>query len=466
MESVDEYSGIIYNKEVMDYKQEEMSLKWKIEKKYIRLAVTVLIVVVLSILFQYLLEHRNTDSAFMKTVNDTFFPILGGCIFAYLLNPVLYFFEHYMFTPLAGILWKGEDREKTRMKFSRALGIVCTLVFFFVVLIGGLYLVIPQVYQSLEKIVMDAPGYYDSFLKWMNSLDSDNSEVSRYLLMGMDRIYDQAMAYLDENILPNMDKIVVSITSGIVVGLKMVLNFFLIVIISVYVMAEKELLISCFKKLVYSLFPVANANRILKGVRYAHGVFGGFINGKIIDSFIIGVICYIVMAVAGLDYAVLISIIVGVTNVIPYFGPFIGAIPSALILLIVDWKQGLFFIIFVIILQQADGNIIGPLILGDRLKLSSMWILFAILVGGGFFGVPGMILGAPCFACVYALTDAFCENRLQDKNLPIRAKNYLQVDCISENGEIQVLKEKIKEKDNIENKDVADTKEKQKVDEK
>lgn len=415
-------------------------MKWKIEKKYIKTAIAALVVIVLALLFQHMLENNSGELPFLNTVRNTFMPIVGGFVFAYLLNPVLYFFEHYLFTPLANLIWKNKEQEKKRMHFSRALGIICTMICVFIVVVGGLYLVIPQVYQSLEKIVSDAPSYYDKAVKWVDSLDSKNSDFNKYLLMAFDRIYDQGIKYLNKNILPNMDKIVVSITSGIIVGLKMLLNIILMIIISVYVLAEKELLISGAKKMVYSIFARSQANGILRGIRYADKVFGGFINGKIIDSFIIGGICYVGMVIAGIEYPVLISIIVGVTNIIPYFGPFIGAIPSVLILTIVDWKQGLFFLIFILILQQVDGNIIGPIVLGDRLKLSSMWILFSILIGGGFFGVAGMILGAPCFACIYALVGVVSEMNLTKKNLPTDSKEYLNVGSISETGELIEVK--------------------------
>lgn len=298
-------------------------------------------------------------------------------------------------------------------------------------------MVIPQIYQSLVKIVTDAPNYYNTAEQWVNSLNPEQSEISKYISMGLERIYSQAITYLNESILPNMDKIVAGITSGIMGGLKMLLNLILAIIISVYVMAEKEVLISVGKKLTFSLFNTKNANAIIRGTRYVNQVFGGFINGKIIDSFIIGVLCYLFMQIVGLEYAVLISIIVGVTNIIPYFGPFIGAIPSILILLMMDFKQGLIFAVFVVVLQQVDGNIIGPLILGDRLKISSMWILFAILVGGGFFGVPGMILGAPCFACIYALLGSICKMKLQAKELPVATEAYYDIDQIENDGVVR-----------------------------
>ncbi len=422
-------------------------MKWKIEKKYLKIGLIALGVIVLAILFQYMLEHGTEVQQFKTLVKLTMMPIVFGFILAYLLNPILKFFERCFFTPVARKLWRREEQEKTRNKFSRAFGVFCTIILFLIILGGGLYLVIPQVYQSLSKIVSDAPHYYNTVAKWVESLEPDKSEVRKYVLLALDRIYSQAITYLNQDILPNMDKIVAGITSGIVGGLKMVLNFILAIIISVYVMAEKETLICVGKKITFSLFNTRNANAIIRGVRYMNQVFGGFINGKIIDSFIIGVLCYLFMQIVGFDYAVLISIVVGVTNIIPYFGPFIGAIPSVLILLMVDLKEGLIFAIFVIVLQQVDGNIIGPLILGDRLKISSMWILFAILIGGGFFGVPGMILGAPCFACIYALISSICKVKLREKKLPVMTDAYYSIDQVEDGGIIHRLQTQINQEE-------------------
>lgn len=414
-------------------------MKWRIEKKYLRIGLIAFVVIILSILFQYSLEHEERMQEFNMVVKNTMMPIILGCVLAYVLNPVLNFFERCFFKPIAARIWKKEDQSAVRNKFSRAFGMLCTMILFLVILVGGLYMVIPQVYQSLSKIVSDAPTYYDTVQSWIESLEPEQSEIRKYLMLAMDRGYSQAITYLNENIMPNMDKIVVGITSGIVGGLKMLLNFVLAIIISVYVMAEKETLICVGKKLTFSLFNTKNANGIIRGTRYADQVFGGFVNGKIIDSFIIGVLCYVFMRIVDFDYPVLISIIVGATNIIPYFGPFIGAIPSVLILLMVNVKEGLIFAVFVLVLQQVDGNIIGPVILGDRLKISSMWILFAILVGGGFFGVLGMILGAPVFACIYALVSAVCKVRLEEKNLPVLTQAYYNVDQVEDGGIIHIL---------------------------
>lgn len=429
--------------------------RWKMEKKYLRIGIIALAVIILSIFFSHVLENENEFQEWKAVVNHALFPIIAGSILAYLLNPILIFFERVMFRPLGGKLFK--KNEKSQKKFSRACGVTCTLIVFFVVLVGGVYMVAPQVYQSILKIVTEAPTYYQNVNSWIADISKDNPELGQYLIPVLDRIYNQVLTYLNESILPNIDKIVAGITSGIVGGLKMLLNVIVAVIVSVYVMSEKETLVSVGKKLTYSLFSRKNANAVVRGVRYADQVFGGFINGKIIDSFIIGVLCYIFMIIVDFHYPVLISMIVGVTNVIPYFGPFIGAIPSILILLMMDFKQGLIFAVFVLILQQCDGNIIGPLILGDRLKISSMWILFAILVGGGFFGIPGMILGAPCFACIYALVSTFCKAKLKSKDLPLQTSEYLTIDQVSDDRivrfdpDVALRSKKGEEKDTAEN---------------
>lgn len=403
-------------------------MKKRFNNKYVKLGITLLVVVVLSLMFNYTLEHKKEYEAIKTLIKGTLAPIIAGFVLAYLQTPVLNFFEHYLFTPVGNKVFKEKKDVK---KFSRGLGLLFTIALFLFLVIGGLYLVIPQIYQSLLKIVTEAPNYYNHLSEWIMSLDKKHSEVSEYLLVASEKLYSQAIDYLNDDVLPNMDKIVAGITSGIMGGLKLVLNVVLAVIISIYVLLEKEVLAATGKKFLYSLFDTTNANQIIRGVRYMDKVFGGFISGKIVDSFIIGLICYIFMTIVQLDYAVLISIIVGVTNIIPYFGPIIGAVPSVLILLMTDVKAGIIFAIFAVVLQQVDGNIIGPVILGDKLNLSSMWILFAILVGGGFFGVPGMILGVPCFACIYTLISTICRGRLEKKKLPLNSEEYFEIDYIS-----------------------------------
>ena len=199
---------------------------------------------------------------------------------------------------------------------------------------------------------------------------------------------------------------------------KVLLNVLVGLIIAAYLLFSKEKFIGQSKKIVYAILPVRQANVIVHTVRKSNEIFGGFISGKILDSAIIGVLCYIVLSIMQMPYTLLVSVIVGVTNVIPFFGPFIGGIPSAIIIALASPIQGLYFVIFVIVLQQLDGNIIGPKILGDSTGLSPFWVVFAILVGGGLFGFTGMVLGVPAFAVVYYIISNVISYILRKRKLP------------------------------------------------
>jgi predicted PurR-regulated permease PerM len=214
----------------------------------------------------------------------------------------------------------------------------------------------------------------------------------------------------------------------------------------VYLLASKEVLIAQGKKFIYCIFSKKNGNKIMGGLAYANTVFGGFINGKILDSFIIGIICFVFTKAMGMTYAVLISVMVGVTNIIPFFGPFIGAVPGALLALMDDPLMFVIFIIFVFCLQQFDGNILGPIILGDSTGLSGMWVLFAILVAGDLFGIPGMILGVPVFACIYAFIAVWLRDSLRAKNLSSNTEDYFRLTGFDEKTGQPVYRSKHEER--------------------
>ena len=212
--------------------------------------------------------------------------------------------------------------------------------------------------------------------------------------------------------------------------LKALWNFIIGFIISIYVMYNKESFAAQGKKLVFALMNTNTANQLIKDVRFTSDTFIGFISGKILDSFIIGCICFAGTSIMETPYALLVSVIVGVTNVIPFFGPYLGAIPSAILILMVNPIKCIYFIIFIIILQQVDGNIIGPKILGGSTGLSGFWIIFSITIFGGIMGIPGMIIGVPFFAVLYALIRRFSNRLLEKRGLPTETKMYLDVDYI------------------------------------
>ena len=210
----------------------------------------------------------------------------------------------------------------------------------------------------------------------------------------------------------------------------MALNIMIGVIISVYLLVSKQKFVGQGKKVLYALFYERQANNILEVVRKSHSIFSGFISGKLIDSLIIGVLCFIGMSIMKMPYIPLVSVLVGVTNVIPFFGPYLGAIPSILLILLISPGKGIMFLIFIIILQQLDGNIIGPKILGSSTGLSAFWVIFAILIGSGLFGIIGMIAGVPVFAVIYYLIKTGLEYSLRKKNLPTDTKEYENLDYI------------------------------------
>ena len=229
-----------------------------------------------------------------------------------------------------------------------------------------------------------------------------------------------------------MQEMLKNVSMGVFDVLIFLKNFLIGGIISIYVMADKEIFIAKSKMVIYAIMPGNWASSVIHSMRFTHQAFGGFISGKILDSAIIGVLCYIGTTLLDMPYAILVSVIVGVTNVIPFFGPYIGAVPSGLLILLVNPMKGLYFVIFILILQQFDGNILGPKILGESTGLSSFMVIVAILIGGGLFGIPGMIAGVPVCAVIYAALWNLIGKSLDDKNLPDELKDYTEIDCLDE----------------------------------
>ena len=276
-----------------------------------------------------------------------------------------------------------------------ALSFVCALVLVSV-LLG---LVIPQVVQSLTTLAAGVPGYLVQLRLWIQNISSefglDSSELDR-VLSSYSELVSQASSLITTLVLPKLLGYGVAIGNGLVTAITAIIS-------ALYMLLEKDKLIHQMHKVVYAMLPLRRSRKVLDICRHANEVFSGFINGKLLDSLIIGIICFIGMTLFRMPLTMLISTVIGVTNVIPFFGPFIGAIPSIMILLIFDPIKALEFAIFVLVLQQFDGNILGPKILGDSTGLSALWVLVAIIVGGGLFGFAGMVLGVPTFAVLYSL---------------------------------------------------------------
>lgn len=350
-------------------------------------------------------------------------PIIIGCVIAFLLCPIMNFFKERL-TKLFRKMMKEENAPKAD-KIANILSVFLSILVFLALISGLLWILIPKLRDSIMELYDKLPEYISNFQAWVTKVLSNDKDLAIVLNESLDKLRQAIAGIINDKLLPNMDTIIKTISSGIMGGIKFVMNFLIGIIVAVYILGSKDELGAQCKKIIYSIFNKKRGNKVLDAFDYINSVFSGFINGKIIDSIIIGMICAVFCQGVQMPYGILISVVIGITNIIPFFGPFIGAIPSALLVLVVDPLMCVIFVIFIVILQQIDGNIIGPLILGDSTGLSSLWILFAILVGGNLFGFAGMLLGVPVFACIYTLLTILLRDRLKAKGLTNTTSYYL-----------------------------------------
>ena len=280
------------------------------------------------------------------------------------------------------------------------------------------------------------PGYVQNLNYWSNKFLNDNPSIEQFVVQIVDLYSEEFNNYLNNSIIPQMESLVKTVSLSFISVLKSLWNLLIGLVISIYVLFSKETFAGQSKKIAYALFTTKNANQIISDTRFVSETFIGFISGKIIDSFIIGCICFAGTNILQLPYPLLISVIVGVTNIIPFFGPYLGAIPCVLLIFMENPLQSLYFTIFIILLQQLDGNVIGPKILGQSTGLSGFWVIFSITIFGGWLGVPGMIIGVPFFAVIYAMIKRYTEKKLKKRGLPISSEIYLDVKKIDENNVI------------------------------
>lgn len=240
--------------------------------------------------------------------------------------------------------------------------------------------------------------------------------------------------WLRTGLLSQINELMGNLTESVVILVGGIFDVIIGMIISFYFLFSKEMFVRQIKKCTYAMFSSRHANLVLHFATKTNEIFGGFIIGKLIDSAIIGVLCFIGLSILKMPYTLLVSVIVGVTNIIPFFGPYIGAIPSAILIMLEDPMKGIYFIIFVLILQQFDGNILGPKILGNSTGLSAFWVIVAILLGGGLFGFVGMVMGVPTFAVLYYMVGVIMKSRLEKKELPTESSYYDEMSYVDDQG--------------------------------
>ena len=405
-------------------------MKFKFDKKYLYWGITAFLVIAAGILFYYILFHGASLSSGLRSFIGISMPIIDGFVLAYLMTPVLNKIEKCIIKPL---YMKAKlpmtSKNKRRM---RGLSILATIVLILVVLYEFFGLIIPEVVRSIQSIIFQFPIYVNNLSNWAMGLMRNNPDLEDVVNALIDQYSSKILDYVNSNLLPYINGVIKTLSSSVLGVFKAMWNLVIGFIISIYVLGSKEKFAGQAKKIAYALFDRKAGNEVISNFRFIHSTFIGFIGGKIVDSIIIGVICFICTTIIGTPYAILVSVIIGVTNVIPFFGPWIGGVPSALLVLMVDPIQALYFVILIMVIQQFDGNILGPKILGDSTGLSGFWVIFAITIFGGLFGVLGMVVGVPIFAVFYAAVKASVNRMLQKKNLPTDLEPYLTVGQIDE----------------------------------
>ena len=400
---------------------------------------TAFMVVACSILFYFALLRLTNLSFAFNEIWKALAPVIYGCVIAYLLTPIVKRVDDKLYPVLVEKL----NNKKKAFKISRGVGIFASLVFLFTVIGILCNLLIPELYKSVKNLLITLPGQVNYVVLQIEALDVSDSGISSVVKPLLEEAISLFQNWFRTDFMENINHIMTDLTEGVVNVIGGVFDALIGVIVSIYVMYGRETFSRQCKKIVYALFSPKKANLILHLGNKSNDIFGGFIIGKIIDSIIIGIICFIVLSIINMPYTMLVSVIIGTTNVIPFFGPFIGAIPCSILILLNDPIKGIYFIIFILILQQFDGNILGPKILGDTTGLSSFWVIVAILLGGGLFGVPGMILGVPTFAVIYYIAQLIIESKLDQKNLPTNSRHYHPMSYVDEYGRFRYSKKKV-----------------------
>ena len=393
---------------------------------YFRWGFTIFCAGALLVLFYQLVSNFTGFKTGISDLKTIVSPFIYGFVMAYLLSPTYNFVVRKCYP----VFEKKTKKKRTALIISKVIATIIALVVLFGIVAGLLALLIPQVADSVKTLTATLPNRFDQLNLWLDDIlgGMGNQNIAENIDHFVGDMQDNLLNWLQDTFLPGVGSFMQRLSNGVLVTIKTFLNVLIGVIACAYFLNGKETFRAQFKKVINAFFSEERAKGIHDFFVYTNKTFGGFITGKIIDSFIIGILCFIAMSILKLPYPILISTIIGVTNIIPFFGPFIGAIPSIAIIFIVSPVQALYFLILVIVLQQLDGDIIGPAILGNSIGIGSFWVMFAIVIGGGLFGFIGMVLGVPIFALIYYYAGMFVGRKLGKKGKAQWTKDYLEYD--------------------------------------
>ena len=392
-----------------------MRRRFNWDKRYLYWGVTAFCVIAAALLFYFAVGNITVFGGAISRLVSILAPFIWGLVICYLLSPLMRSVEGRLFLPLARKLYR-RNKKNDGHRFARILTVIFCEIVLILVLVALVYLIIPQMLSSVQTLISNSGAYIDNLSGWADGLFANYPVLDDYLGGFLDNFNTNLGNWIETTLLPRVGSVVTSVTSGVYGVAKSIYNLIIGIIVSIYLLSDKEGFVAAVKRLTYSVFSVETADRLR-----------------------IGIICYIVCSILQMPYTLLVSVIVGVTNIIPFFGPLIGAVPSALIILMVDPTKCLIFVIFVIILQQIDGNIIGPRILGNSTGITGFWVMFSIILGGGLFGFWGLLLGVPVFVVIYSLVTNLIVKKLKRNDLPWELEDYKELEYIDP-ATLQVVK--------------------------
>lgn len=394
-------------------------------KKYIQICVLVFLTLAATILFYFEIQNNGTLSDVFSTAFRILRPFVIGFSIAYVLSPMCVFFEK-IYYKLFRCASKEGDRKQKRIAMSRGISVLTVLVFTFVLIYAFFAMVIPELISSVTMLTNNIPSYLRTVQGLGNKIITDNPDAARFFQQFTKDGFDELQDFLRTSAIPGLQHVWDNISASFTSILALLIDLVIGIVVSIYIMLDRRKLKSQTVRFVHAVFSSkkqkirleggseTTAQFILREANILNRYFIGFIKGKLIDSLVLGVITGVFTGISNMPYAVLVSVIIGVTNIIPFFGPWIGLIPSTLLILMVNPSKALLFAVVVYILQQIDGNVIGPKILGDATDLDTFWILFAMMVFGGMFGLFGMFIGIPVFGFIYQLTREWVHRRILD----------------------------------------------------
>lgn len=422
-------------------------MKIKPTKDQITWGIVAFLTVAACIFFYFLLFHGGRIATGFSKIYNAMMSIVVGIIIAYIISPIVNFIEKKILMPILqrrGIKFENEiydSRRKTMRKYS----VLISFILVALILYALIALIVPQLIKSIEEIVGGVPNYVRNVNKFINTYLDSQPDIANYLNNTLNSATSKFDNYIDNSIVPNMSEIIQDVSKRFVSFVKGIFNLIVGIIVAIYLLNSKEILCAQAKKMAYAFFKEGIANELVGSFRFVHYTFIGFITGKLVDSIIIGFLCYFGCLIFKIPYPILLGVFVGITNVIPFFGPYIGGITGSILLVLINPISALIFLIFVIVLQQFDGNILGPKILGNSTGLSSFWVIFAIMLFGGVFGIVGWVIGVPVFAVFYAFVRRITNHYLTARKITTDTTEFTDLAYI-ENGTVEPLSDEENQK--------------------